>query len=206
MTRTRKKVDPYRVFAYVKDYILGTNKISRKARNHLAGVAMLGSLILTALVFAKAHRETRHLNMERGVKVEAIEAMLDSEEFGYAIMDQSGKIIEWNPALERITGWTQEEVKQNGLETLMVPKMAEDHKKAVYRSMSGMLVPGKVISILCEIPSPVEGEPPIPVKVSVRTVKAHNGERYAIAHVDLQKSVKVFDYAPQRKENSDGKE
>jgi PAS domain S-box-containing protein len=172
------------------DTLRGKKKLSKKTRSHLAGVAGIASVILTVLVFTRAHRETR-IQFERATeRTEAIEALLDSENFGYAIMDQEGRVIEWNPALERLTAWTEKEVREKGLSILMPPDIYLRHAKAVSKIMGMDYLQGKVAVVNCTIEPHDGGMQPLPVRITVRTVQSKSGKRFAIAHIDPARAVK----------------
>lgn len=169
---------------------MAKKKVSRKTRNSLASIAGIASVTLTILVFARAHRETTTELDQTKARTQAIQAMLDSQEFGYAIMDQDGKIIEWNPALERLTHYTEKEVKTKGLECMMPPEIYSRHKIALTKVMGSDQLKGKVAVVNCVILPHGPDEKPLPVRVTVRTVQDRKGRRFAIAHIDEKSVIK----------------
>lgn len=169
---------------------LRSKKVSRRTRSSLASVAGIASITLTILVFSKAHRETTTLLDQTKIRTQAIQALLDSQNFGYAIMDQDGKIVEWNPAMERLTHYTEQEVKKNGLEGMMSPELFEKHKKAIAKIMASDHLIGKVAVVDCVILPHGKDTESIPVKVTVRTVQDRKGHRFAIAHIDEKSNIK----------------
>jgi len=180
------------LWKHIWEAVQGKKKLTKKTRASLSGIAGVASLVLTLLVFTRAHRETKIQLDETEARTDAIEAMLDSTDFGYAIMDQEGKVIEWNPALERLSHWSEKEVKDKGLEVLMPPDLFIRHSKSISKVMGEDILSGKVSIVNCEIKPHEEGSPPLPVKITVRTVQSKKGKRYAIAHVDRQKQIQTF--------------
>ena len=107
-------------------------------------------------------------------------------------MDQDGKIVEWNPALERLTHYTEKEIKEKGLECMMPPEIAARHKMAVDKVMSSDILKGRVAVVNCTIVPHGPDEKPLPVRISVRTVQDKKGRRFAIAHIDEKNIIRDF--------------
>ncbi len=187
-TKTKRKVETF--WHWFLDSCQNKKKLTKKQRATLSGMAGLGSAILIVLVFTKAHRETAIQLDQSEARTEAIQAMLDSQDFGYAIMDQEGKIIEWNPALERLTHYTQKEVQEKGMSVLMPPDMYVKHTQAVNKMFGKDYIEGSKTVINCTI-EPHNGESEkIPVEITIRAIQSRKGKRFATAHVDLQSNVK----------------
>jgi PAS domain S-box-containing protein len=115
---------------------------------------------------------------------DAINALLNNEDFGYAITDEEGVVIEWNHALEKLSGWSAADMVGNTLERVMEDGLYETHKDALAKAMKLHRKGVSRLSIVkCNIPNKLGGEP-IPVRVAVRVVETRHGDFYAIAHID----------------------
>lgn len=188
---TSRKKRSKNLWVWFVDTCKGKTKLSKKSRMRLSGVAGLASFILTVLVFTRVHRETTVQFERTSARTEAIQAMLDSQDFGYAIMDQEGKVIEWNPALERLTHWTEKEVKEKGLGIVMSNEaLFNKHLKAVSKVFGADFIGGHVSVINCIMTPHGEEDKPLPVRITVRMVQSQKGKRFAIAHVDPTNVVK----------------
>jgi PAS domain S-box-containing protein len=160
---------------------------TRRNRNKVAGIAFATAAILTVLMALRARHETMIiLGQEKSVN-DAIQAVLDSENIGFAIMDDRQRIIEWNPALERLSGWTKEAVRERGLEPLMGKEQWLKHQTAFAKAMQAGNTKRTAV-VECEIPEHDDNKG-IPIRITVRLVKTHSGVLYSIAHIDRKSRV-----------------
>lgn len=166
-------------------------KMTRKTRNRLSAMLFGASALIIIAVALRARHETIvQLEATRTVS-DVIQAVLDSIDYGYAIIDEQGNLIEWNPAMERLTGWKFSELKGSGLREIMNDETWSRHLAAFQKAMASA-EPGKHVAIVrCEIPSNLPGKSAMPVRVTVRIVEDRHGKRFAVAHIDPTENVKV---------------
>jgi PAS domain S-box/diguanylate cyclase (GGDEF) domain len=72
----------------------------------------------------------RHLNTQK----ERFRLTLENTTDAFVEINQTGKIIGWNPSAERIFGWSHDEAMSQSMETLLIPAaMREQHRKGFMR-------------------------------------------------------------------------
>lgn len=147
------------------------------------------ALIIIAVALRARHETIVQLEATRTVS-DVIQAVLDSIDYGYAIIDEQGNLIEWNPAMERLTGWKFSELQGAGLRTVMNDQTWAKHWAAFQKAMASAEAGKHVAVVRCEIPSH-SNEHSMPVRVTVRIVEDRNGKRFAVAHIDPAENVKV---------------
>jgi PAS domain S-box-containing protein len=122
----------------------------------------------------------------------AINALLVDKNFGYAILDERARVVEWNPALEKLSGWPKSEMLGKNLYDVMVEGDFERHKAGFEAAVAERRKrreegkeEGVVPSIIyCKIKSHNPGGPDLEVRVVVRLVVDEEGEVYAIGHIE----------------------
>jgi PAS domain S-box-containing protein len=115
-------------------------------------------------------------------------AMIDSDQSGLVVIDDTEKLILWNNAMETMTGLTQEEIQKNGIESIICdPEKAANHREGVRKSFVNPSEHKRVIIIHCDIKGK-EGAC-IPVRVAVRMVDAPNNHQYAVARIDEENTI-----------------
>jgi PAS domain S-box-containing protein len=139
-----------------------------------------------------AYRETGELLTRERELNDALYGMLTSDEIGYAITDESGNIVEWNPALVKMTGISEEKAKRDGIDGLMVDGEARTrHWNAFHECMAkGIELIKPVIVVRCSMLNSDGNE--INVMVSIRRVESASGRRFLIASIDPSENVKVI--------------
>ncbi len=169
--------------------------IPQKIRGVAAFVAMSGACILALLGAYMSHVEgVRQREFYR-----IVSCVLDDTNYGLCIMDEDHEVIEWNKALERLTGWTLEEMKEIGVEALMDDgALIAKHREVYVKSMADPKSSGKVTKINCIILCK-DGKKKA-VAISVRILSAFDGRRYAVANIDSPSRVVQFDLTNPPKE------
>lgn len=164
--------------------------MTRHNRNLLSALFFASSAMIIVVVALRARHETAvQLKATRTVN-DVIQAVLDSIDYGYAIIDEQGNLIEWNPAMERLTGWKFSELKGDGLRSIMNDETWARHWAAFQQAMASADAGKHVAVVRCEIPSH-SNEHSMPVRVTVRIVEDRHGKRFAVAHIDPTENVKV---------------
>lgn len=173
---------------------------------------MILSLIGSAYVFIASwymreqQLEANRVQLQAQIELNyALNSLLNDTEFGYAVVAEDGRVVEWNTALEHITGWTKAEViaSKNGIEDVMYSDKVEEHRAAFTAAFAeerkrrkAEAVSGKknlkpTIAILdCKIPPHGDKKEPLELRITTRIV----GEEtlYAIAHVDFPKLINIL--------------
>lgn len=163
-------------------------QLSREARNHFAWMSELIAVILIIVVLSRMYRESTVQLREASARTEAVQALLDSEDYGIAIFDANGKIVAWNPALMRMTHWTETDIKEKGLEIVMSQDVIIKLRKVVAKEMGSEKIEGDVVVLECELKQKDDGL--LPVRMTIRTVESESGIRYSSVHIDKQSTIK----------------
>lgn len=160
--------------------------MKRILKSRIAWVAVAFAVILTLGMGYKARKEAlAQLQASEDIRA-AIGALLDSTEFGYAILNEKEGLVEWNPAMERITEYSKAEVQRAGIEAVL-PQEILGQRAEVFVNPDGQI---KVTIIKCNLIT--KSGKAVPVRVTIRTVMTKFLERYFIFHVDQQAAVKSF--------------
>jgi PAS domain S-box-containing protein len=151
------------------------------------------SAILTAFSLLMFHREREQeiVFQDDLAKSDAIQAVLDSSNHGFSIVDEYGNLIEWSPFLERLTGWSKDELKSIGLMQIIPDEMEQKHRTAFLDAFKRQKENFKTSVVYCKMPHRDKNIDPIEVRVSVRLVETRYGKRYAIALIDLVENIKL---------------
>lgn len=105
-----------------------TLELSRTARNRLAFACLLIAGILGCqfvVHYLKLSAERRQALAQAQVYAE----MLNNEDFAVIAADTSGTVSIWNPAAEKLFGWSKEEMIGNEVFRILPPDLVEMHKK-----------------------------------------------------------------------------
>lgn len=160
--------------------------MKRVVRNSLSFALVFAAAAITLLVFLAAYSETRLMLTQQQERSDVIEALLDSTDYGYSVIDRNGKILEWNPALERLTQWTETDVKAHGLSVLLTPEVFAMHQRAFAAAFDKPSQHSQVRTMHCKLPVRNREGQTVPVLVTVRIVRTRYGQQYAIAHIDRE--------------------
>lgn len=138
----------------------------------------------------KAVQETEN----RSIELRVFHDLMDSSDFALAAIDYYGQTILWNEAMQNLTGYSKEEMLGQSIEWIMVPGSALEHRKYHRKAMDQArksdpddqkAVP--IPKVKCDILNKA-GEP-IPVEITVRTVRPKGRLPYSVAHVDRQAQI-----------------
>jgi PAS domain S-box-containing protein len=134
-------------------------------------------------------QEIASLHKELEDRFEFVLDLQASDTYGLARLDSQGRVIEWNKALEKWTGYTQQEMLGQTLHSVMEPEVADRHQKAFEKAMHSEFDPEKLTVVRCKITNRDQTKPPQPVLVSVRAFPEGRNGPYATAMVSLEKNV-----------------
>ncbi len=86
---------------------------------------------------------------------EELEALIRTAPVGVLVLDAEGKVVRWNPASERMFGWTEAEVLGNLLPYIPL-ELLEEHKALRARVLRGEFFSGIEVSRVRKDGSPIE--------------------------------------------------
>ena len=120
-----------------------------------------GVILVFHDVTEKRARERAQLASEAQAR-----AILDTSLDAVLLMDASGKIAAWNPAAERIFGWSREEVMGADLAAHIIPeRMREAHRRGLGRFLA--TGEGPVLARRLELPALRRDGTEFPVELSI---------------------------------------
>lgn len=134
----------------------------------LYGGLVLLSILLLAVSQAVARQEARarlaSAALRRGE--ERSRAILDTAIDAVVLMDAEGEIADWNPAAERIFGWSRDEVMGQSLAKIIIP---ERFREAHYRGLKNYLATheGSVLGQRLELSALRREGSEFPVELSI---------------------------------------
>lgn len=120
-------------------------------------------------------------------------AVQASEKYPLVVMDEQGKIIQWNFGMTSLTGVTKEQAQEVGLQAIMCdPVQMEKHTHGMVAAFRNPDAIGKLTIVNCHILD--DKGIKIPVRVSVRIVPSETDPKklYAIARIDREDNIIEF--------------
>lgn len=163
-------------------------RITRKRLATITGICVWTcASIVAAVGYYNAHqsgKEQRERIANLEDRDEAIAALFVSNNHGLAITDYEGRVLEWNPFLENLTGVKKEEMLGKTLEGMMDATAWKKHGEGYARFISREGAENLTININCDMGPPGKL---VPVNIIARVVKPRRGgQKYAIALVNYQ--------------------
>lgn len=152
--------------------------MNSRVRNIFGWLLVAVGLVAMAWGWIAAKHETQLMQARDA----AMRELLNGSDYGFAIMDINGEIIEWNEALAEWSGYKSDEMKGKSIEFMMLPEVADKHKKAFTEAMRASAKNGFVHVVFCSLID--RWGKPVDVRVSVRVVRPRGEPPYAIAHID----------------------
>ena len=165
--------------------------LKKETRSKIAYVLIIGAILLTAFVATHARQATIMGLLAEESTVDAINAMLNDSDYGYVIMTQDERVIEWNPAMERLTGWDRREIslEPDGLMKIMPLEYRAKHKAAVVKAFGNMQAQ-RVVRVNTFLIH--RNGTHIPVQITVRLVQTRHDGVVAVAHFDRSEAVAMI--------------
>lgn len=140
-----------------------------------------------AIAEAKVEREKAETIAARE---SAISALHESSDHGYAELDEHGRVTEWNPALARWTGYTEDEMRGHDILALMPPDKRAGHERGYAEIIADPKSKGKTFVVQCELQPRDPAKKPMQVRVNARVVQPPGeGKRYAVALIDRERKI-----------------
>jgi PAS domain S-box-containing protein len=165
--------------------------LSRTNRKLTAVAGAAVSIGITAYVMYDMVQES-NLKLVRVTQLnQLLLAQLENQNYGYAAVDRSGRIVEWNHALEVITGYTKKEMIGSTLEKIMRLDDWQKHNSAFDKVMRMEQLPSGVTTLMQCVIKIKDGKL-MSVRASIRMYEIGEGAyrtRYATAHIDKAENV-----------------
>jgi PAS domain S-box-containing protein len=161
--------------------------------------AIRSIVVFLAITFcAVGWYKTRSAKFESDAEVAALEAREDAlssllygTNYGYAVLDWKGRVMLWNPALEKWTGYSQADLLGKNLLALMPAEKQKLHADGYEKVINDPNAAGKTFQVFCELVPRTTGSEPIRVQVNIRVLRPKNGSGHpcAVAMVDRVRSM-----------------
>ena len=152
-------------------------KYSPKSYHHIKGTSEIDSLkqaieMMTVAV-SSAHGEMSAQQKLANENEEKLRIITDSVLDAVIMMDSSGKTIYWNPAAEKIFGYSSEEISQYNIHSVLTPqryrdKATEAHRQFIHTGEGAAL--GKTLELEAVRKDGTE----FPIEISVSPIQVEN--------------------------------
>lgn len=132
---------------------------------------------------------------------EAVDAMLNDSDYPYVLMNDHGVITEWNPAMERLTGYDRSEIigVPGVVEKIIPPDMQSQHYAAYTDALANPSLVNKTIRVRnCELVCKDGTRKPI--QITVRIVQTRHDGKVAAAHFDEPATIREIEPPPARED------
>jgi two-component system sensor histidine kinase/response regulator len=107
-----------------------------------------------------------------------LRAAIDAAHDAYVVIDERSRVIDWNPAAERLFGWSREEVLGIPItETIIPPWFRGPHRRGMQRFLATGHAP--VTERKLRLPALTKAGQEIPVELSISAVRTDS--RYTFA-------------------------
>lgn len=125
-------------------------------------------------------------------KEKAVLGLIGSLDYVLVILNAKGAVIEWNPATEKLTGYTKAEMLGGSITPIIPPEMRAMHHTAFAAAFQDDKKLGKIQIVNCQIVRKDPNKKPVSVRVAVRVVK-FGAEKFAIANIDRESKITELD-------------
>ena len=157
------------------------------ARKRLGVIVITVSIFLTLYGAYSVHKETKLLHERQDV----VSAVIRSDDYPLAIMDDKGNVIQWNDGMEKLTGVSAETAIRDGISSVVCdPLKLGHHKEGLAKAFADTANRGKLLVILCDVQNAKTGVH-IPVRVSMRIVETQ-GKLYAVGRMDRESEIETI--------------
>lgn len=148
----------------------------------------LGAAVYFQRQASELERQHAAMLTAMGEEYGALTELLNGSDYGFAILDSDERVVKWNAALERWTGYMAADTIGNRITFMMAPDAAARHHDAFVKTINDPTAAGKTQIVNCTLVAKDGIE--IPVQVSVRVVYPRDGRSaYAVASIDQQRRV-----------------
>lgn len=168
----------------------GAASIARLYYKQQEQMAAKAELAQAEAALARSERQLFQAQLHaRTVEDEALAAMRESADHGFMALDAAGRVVRWNPALEKWTGYTQAEMLGHTLEKVMPPDEYAAHSKNYGPWITADSSNKKTLKLECTLISKTGGL--VRVQVTARKVPlvGEGHASYAIGLVDRPRNV-----------------
>lgn len=171
--------------------------MNRSYRNVCGLMCWSGAVLMFSVGLIQAHRKTlveqwKAERDRRGVVITAepegkrpIEALVNSQVCGIAIVDRHGRIVAWNSAMSRLTGCSIRNAVGNRLSAILCENARRECSQVLGRALASPQANEQPQVVDCELHSRHAAGHQRLVRLSIRAVAAPSGA-YAIAALEPQ--------------------
>lgn len=178
--------------------------MERETRNKLSNRLGLLVWLVPPIVFGLGYLNARAVRLEREAERDArsdfeaaTDDLRDGANHGNIVIDVEGRVVGWNAAMVRWTGYTTAEMTGRTLERVMPPEKWEQHRLRYAKFMSDPKNIGRRVPLVCEmLPKPGSGLEPFWVEITARAVRPRGRPLMAVAFVDRERVIKRPPEAP----------
>lgn len=165
--------------------------LERTERRVLSITLLVLSVLVSGFVAIRMRQATIIEFLAKQNITEAIDAMLNDSDYPYVLMNDQGVITEWNPAMERLTGYDRSEIIgiPGAVEKIIPPNMQSRHYAAYTAALANQSLVNKTTRVShCELVCKDGTRKPI--QITVRVVQTRHDGKIAAAHFDEPGSVR----------------
>lgn len=191
-TYTYRQVGHYPLYVFIglapRDYLAEWRKTA------IMQAVVAGLFVLTTMLAAALMLRTWRLHFNLSESLAESEARL-RETINSALdavinIDSSGKLIDFNPAAEKIFGWKKEEVLGRAIEDILIP---DQHRRAHHEGLSryGQTHEAKIINQRTETTAMRRNGEIFPVELAITAIRRNKEEIFTAYLRDLTESKKL---------------
>lgn len=157
-----------------------------QTRKLIGVLLVMCSFVVSGIVGVQVHRETKALRVDMDVMY----SVLNSDIYPLAVLDEHGKVVRWNPAMEQLTGVSETEAATQGFSDICDPVKIAKHNQGLTSAFLDKGLRGKLLIVHCDVTNKKTHQR-IPVRVSARLVPTgvNSKDFYAVARIDRQSEV-----------------
>ena len=134
------------------------------------GIGLLAGLVLLAASLRRRSRAEEALRLSEARALGIVQTSPDA----FVALDESGRITAWNPAAERMFGWSQDEVLGSPLtETIIPPALREAHIAGMARFLRTR--EPRVIGQSLELPALRRDGSEVPIEIAISATERPDG-------------------------------
>lgn len=128
-------------------------------------------------------------------KEKAVLGLIGSLDYVVVILNQRGEVVEWNPATEKLTGYSKAEMLGKTITPIIPEEMRKIHHAAFAAAFRDDAKLGKIQRVKCQVVRKDPAKKPVDVSVTVRVVK-FGVEKFAIATIDRRSRITEIETPP----------
>lgn len=157
---------------------------NRKRASWIAVPVLLSVLAYVAYSEREAKID-RQYELEAMAEVqEVLHAFINFSNYGMGVLDYDDLVKLWNPALERLTGYTEAEMIGKTIERVMTREEWVSHEREFSRAVTVPRSQSQVIEKPCKVLTKDGREVPVQVRIYMVRPKRKGAKPYSIAFIN----------------------